>query len=171
LVALRPAQAKDAPVLAALSIETWLNTYTRAGLGPKRAAYVLNEFSPRALMQAIEDEQVTVSDHNRGITGYTRAREGQIAPVGPCHGTELVTLYIRPAMQRQGIGHALLSNLVAQATRRGSPALWLTVNCRNHNARAFYKAHGFDPIGQTDFVLDGKAYPNFVLRRDLPGAG
>lgn len=170
-MALRPARAEDAPALAALSIETWLNTYTRAGLGPERAAYVLDEVSPRALLQAIEDEQVTVSEHDRGITGYTRARDGQIAPVGPCRGTELVTLYIRPALHRQGIGRALLSDRVAQATHRGSPALWLTVNCKNTRAQAFYAAQGFDRIGQTDFVLDGKAYPNFVLRRDLPGAG
>jgi len=171
LTTIRPARAADAPGLAALSIETWLGTYIRAGLGPVRANYILREFSSEALLHAIETEQVLVSEHGIGITGYTRARHGQTAPITECHGTELVTLYVRPAMQRQGIGRALLSTLVSQAQSQDSLALWLTVNAKNQRAQAFYAAHGFAVAGQTDFVLDGKRYPNFLLRRDLARAG
>lgn len=168
---IRPARAADAPILAALSVETWLGTYIRAGLGPVRARYVLREFSPEAMLQAIDTEQVMVSEQAKGITGYSRARHGQTAPITGCHGTELVTFYVRPAMQRQGIGRALLSNLVSQAQSQESPTLWLTVNAKNKRGQAFYASHGFAVAGQTDFVLDGNRYPNFLLRRDLSRAG
>lgn len=164
----RPAQASDATALAALSVETWLSTYISAGLGPARAAYVLDEFSPAAMRQAIETEQVIVSLHGKGITGYVRMRYDRPAPAGDCHGAELVTLYVRPVMQRRGIGRSLISASISATTDRRSPTLWLTVNYKNTAAQAFYAANGFAVAGQTDFVLDGKRYPNHVLRRDLP---
>lgn len=167
---IRPAQTPDAPVLAALSVETWLSTYIRAGLGPARADYVLREFSPQTMLHAIETEQVIVSLHGKGITGYARMRHDRPAPTGECHGTELVTLYVRPAMARRGIGQALISGAVSAAMDLRSTALWLTVNCKNTAAQAFYGALGFAVAGQTEFILDGKRYPNYVLRRDLPGA-
>jgi len=74
----------DAPVLAALSVETWLNTYIRAGLGPVMAEYVLREFSTEAMAQAISAEQITVAQGDGGITGYARARHDQAAPGGGC---------------------------------------------------------------------------------------
>lgn len=122
-------------------------------------------------MRAIEDNHVPVSEQGGGIAGYCRARHGQDAPITGCHGTELATLYIRPAMQRHGIGRGLLSKLKAIAQAQNSPALWLCVNCKNHRAQAFYAAHGFDVVGQTDFVLGENRYPNYLLRCDLSRAG
>ncbi|MBN2760501.1 MAG: GNAT family N-acetyltransferase, partial [Rhodobacteraceae bacterium] len=90
---IRLAHAADAPILSALSIETWLATYVGAGLGPVHADYVLREFSPDAMMRAIEDDHVAVLEQGGGLAGYCRARHGQDAPIAGCHGTELATLY------------------------------------------------------------------------------
>jgi diamine N-acetyltransferase len=135
------------------------------------ADYVLREFSPDAMIRAIEDDHMTVLEQGGGLAGYCRARHGQDAPIADCHGTELATLYIRPAMQRHGIGRALLSNLKAIAQAQSSPALWLCVNCKNLRAQAFYTAHGFDVVGKTDFVLGENRYPNYLLRCDLSPVG
>ena len=48
------------------------------------AEYVLREFSPEAMAQAISAEQITVAQGDGGITGYARARHDQAAPGGGC---------------------------------------------------------------------------------------
>ncbi|WP_183073375.1 GNAT family N-acetyltransferase [Roseinatronobacter ekhonensis] len=164
---LRPARACDASCLAALSVEVWLTTYISRGLSKPFAEYVLDKFSPDSFACAIATDQLVLSEDDTGVTGYIRLKHGQSSPIAGCVGTELATLYIRPPLQGQGIGRALLSHAVSLAAGRSSPVLWLTVNCENQRAQGFYTAHGFSVAGRTQFVLDGQTYPNAVLRRDL----
>lgn len=144
-----------------------MTTYIPGGLSKPFAEYVLDEFSPASLARAIATDQLVLSEDDTGVTGYARLKHGQSSPVAGCVGTELATLYIRPSLQGQGIGRALLSHAVSLAADQSSPMLWLTVNCENHRAQGFYAAHGFSVAGQTQFVLDGQTYPNAVLRHDL----
>ncbi len=68
---------------------------------------------------------------------------------------------VAPAMQRQGIGHALIEFCVAHIHAHGGTALW----CYGRSsARAFYAALGFRTIG-AEFNIPASG-AHFVFRRE-----
>ncbi len=75
---------------------------------------------------------------------------------------------MQPRYQGSGKGSALLHACLAEVARRGGTSAWLTVNGTNEAALAFYLRHGFADVGRADFVVDGQAYENRVLRVDVP---
>lgn len=61
------------------------------------------------------------------------------------HGLYLEDLYVQPAHRGAGLGKALMSELAAEAVRRGYPRLDWSVLDWNTSARAFYTAIGGQP--------------------------
>jgi ribosomal protein S18 acetylase RimI-like enzyme len=55
----------------------------------------------------------------------------------------LDALAVRPSVQCNGIGGALLETVVEEAARRGKAAVFLYVIDRNDRGAAFYRQHGF----------------------------
>jgi ribosomal protein S18 acetylase RimI-like enzyme len=76
-------------------------------------------------------------------------------PVGSLHVARkrdeivLVSVYILPAWQSQGIGGGIVRDLIAEAAARGVPVR-LRVLKSNPRARAFYERHGFVVAGETE---------------------
>ena len=56
------------------------------------------------------------------------------------------TIAVAPAHQRRGLGARLLTHLLDDAKRRGSPRVGLEVRVDNKPAIAMYEAFGFQPI-------------------------
>lgn len=165
---LRTATPADAASLAAVSIEVWVGTYLRQGVGSTFAEYVLAEYTAERMLAHIVDptQIVVVSENADGPDGYVRVALDAVPPLAACEGAEIATLYVQPRHHGRGIGHALLAKVLARCRARGTDAVWLTVNAENASAIGFYRRLGFRTIGRTQFVIDGISYPNDVLARD-----
>lgn len=61
---------------------------------------------------------------------------------------ELLTIAVRPDMQRGGIGRRLLSDFLAEAQARGAAAAFLEVAADNLPALSLYRGAGFQQVGQ-----------------------
>lgn len=61
---------------------------------------------------------------------------------------EILTLAVRPAARRQGVGARLLGRAAVEAARRGAVQLFLEVAEDNVAARALYAAAGFGEVGR-----------------------
>ena len=57
------------------------------------------------------------------------------------------SIAVRRDAQRQGVGRALLDELLAEARRRGVRKVLLEVAVDNAPAQRLYAAYGFEPIG------------------------
>lgn len=162
---IRLATLDDAAALAALSIEVWVGTYLRQGVGSGFAEYVLGAFTPAKMQAQISDPRqiVLVSENIDGIDGYIRVALDSPAPNALTPSTEIATLYVQPRHHGRGLGQKLMQAAVADCRPRAIPALWVATNSENTPAIRFYIAAGFTPAGQTAFHLDGQDYPNDVF--------
>lgn len=101
----------------------------------------------------------------RGDLWLAARAQGEL--IGFAHGHplpgddyKLDKLYVRPDLQRHGIGAALIAKTVRHARHHGSERLILRVNRQNHPAIQSYLKHGFriaslmtEDIGQ-GYVMD-----------------
>ena len=162
---IRPATPEDAPSLAALSIETWLNTYLRQGIGRDFAEFVLDQFTPAKFIDWLRspDETLLVSETSDGPDGYIRLTQDRPGPVPGCSDTEISTLYVRPRRHGRGIGKALLQHALEHAANDGVADVWLMTNAENTPAIGFYHRIGARDLGETHFCLGDARYPNRVF--------
>jgi len=64
-------------------------------------------------------------------------------------------LYVVPDLRGQGIGSAVIGELLAMASRRGVSLVEINVDEGDVDARRFYEGHGFSPTepGSTEHAL------------------
>ena len=82
-----------------------------------------------------------------GAFGWIAAAGGMILARTVADEAEVLTLAVDPAVQRQGIGRALLERCLATARERGGRAIFLEVAADNAAAQALYAGTGFTVVG------------------------
>ncbi|MBN3003998.1 GNAT family N-acetyltransferase [Chromobacterium alkanivorans] len=163
---IRPATAKDAGCLAALSIQVWLSTYVTDGVRRDMADYVLSEFTPanfEALI-ASPSHQLLAMEQDGFLLGYALMKLDSRCQGCDFPCVEVERLYLVESRTGAGLGRRLL-----QAARQwasglpGQPRLWLTVWHRNERAIAFYRRLGMSVHGECHFELEGARHLNYVM--------
>lgn len=86
------------------------------------------------------------------------------ADVAPGDG-ELKRLYVLQEHQGGGRGSRLFDVALAWLLRDGPRTLWIGVWSENHGAQRFYARHGFERVGDYDFVVGHTRDHEFILRR------
>lgn len=85
---------------------------------------------------------------------------------------ELLTLAVRPAARRQGIGRRLVTDFLRRAAAAGAEAAFLEVAADNLAAIALYRGFGFAETGRRRGYYRGEgaaAVDALVLSRPLTG--
>ncbi len=83
---------------------------------------------------------------------------------------EIVTIAVKPAMQRRGVARALLHNEMSRLQAAGATRLFLEVAEGNAPARALYAALGFSEVGRRKRYYtktDGTVEDAIVMQRQL----
>lgn len=83
------------------------------------------------------------------------------------HEAYIQTIAVAPAMQGRGIGTALLSTLIDEATRRGVAHLDLEVRADNDSAQRLYERHGFAKIAVRPNYYQPSGTDAVVMRKEL----
>lgn len=90
---------------------------------------------------ALRDSRVyLVAVRGRRVLGYS----GMMLVGDEAHVT---TVVVHPQARRQGIGTALVANLLGMARKGGMEAATLEVRVGNQAAQALYRHFGFAPVG------------------------
>jgi [ribosomal protein S18]-alanine N-acetyltransferase len=100
-----------------------------------------------------------------GVAGLLLRVDDQDAGFALCRiaadEAELLTIAVRPAWRRQGLGRRLLAAIVDHVRTCGARALYLEVGVDNPAARSLYEAQGFSVVGSR---------PGYYQRGQRPAA-
>lgn len=131
---IRDAELRDMPVLQRVFREASLsNAGDRAALLAHLDVLELSD-------AAVRDGRTRVATVGDEVVGFAT-----VAYVDS--SLELEDLFVAPDRMRQGIGRALVGDVVRLARARGVARVDVTANL---HARAFYEDVGFHPVGEAD---------------------
>ena len=151
---IRRARVADAPRIAQMHVESWLETYT--GIVPEEILAALSV--PRRTL-AWESILRDPAGHDDSVV-YLKEMGCVVAGFGACSGQrdtdlkvrgfdgEIGAIYVLRCFQKQGIGRTLMKELAADLIGRGSRGIALWVLNENTRARRFYEKCGGELIGE-----------------------
>jgi RimJ/RimL family protein N-acetyltransferase len=165
---LRRAQVADAAALARIGAATFVETfghlYPASDLEPYlRSAYDVDATratlsDPDCAAWLLEADGIAVGHALAGPCGLPHPE------VRPGDG-ELKRLYLLRSHQNGGHGGAMFGAVIDWLERDGPRTLWIGVWSQNLGAQRFYARHGFERVGDYDFVVGATRDHEFILRR------
>jgi [ribosomal protein S18]-alanine N-acetyltransferase len=117
-------------------------------------------FAEEIAMQGRGRHYVAAEEGNE-LVGYA----GMMLPGG--HQAEVVTLAVSAAHWGQGIGSALLTDLLAEAARHDCTEVFLEVRADNSRAQYLYHRFGFSSVGIRRGYYQPSGMDAIVMRRRL----
>lgn len=79
----------------------------------------------------------------------------------------LERIYILSDFIPQKLGYKFLQFIEQTAKKHKATSLWLSVYIKNEKAINFYIRNDFTNIGELNFLVNGKAYDNLVLSKEI----
>jgi ribosomal protein S18 acetylase RimI-like enzyme len=162
---IRLALPSDLPTVRTLLTETWHDTYD-----PIYGHAEVAETSARWHSIATLSLQISLAGWVFLVVQNGEARLVATALASPSDiyfgDVDLRRLYVHPSAQRQGIGEALLNELIARYP--AATAMRLEVEPRNTKAIAFYRKHKFSVAGHVSHPdSDGNDWRAMLMIRAL----
>lgn len=170
MLSIRHACAADAPALASFAAQAFDDSYRDIDEAQALAVYIAEHFTPDEMSRVIADPACTVllAVGAGQLAGYAVLHDlAAPACVQGAAPIKLWRLYLAQAHTGQGLGRRLLHAAETAARERGARTLWLTVYDRNERAVRFYRRHGFQPVGTSEFLFGGEVYADPVYARSL----
>ena len=174
-IRIRRAGVADAPALALLAAETFVETFGHLYRPADREAFLAKEQTAANYRRLVAQPEVGVWLAARGnddLVGFLTA--------GPCKlpipdreplAGEIRQLYLRGAVQGQGLGSAMLRTGLDWLRARGHKPIYIGVWSGNFGAQRLYGRHGFEKVGEYDFPVGEHLDREFILKERAPVSG
>ena len=143
--------AFDLPVIVSMEREIY-----------RADAWSLGQFKEELAAMPRNRQYLVAQNEEQEIVGYA----GVFSPDTGLDA-DVLTLTVAPKYRRQGIGRALLDQLIIWAKMRKAPAIFLEVREGNVEASPLYESAGFEPISMRSnyYSLGTNAV---IMKKDLP---
>jgi ribosomal protein S18 acetylase RimI-like enzyme len=82
---------------------------------------------------------------------------------------ELRRFYLAKRLQGTGAAQRLMARVLDESRATGGDVIWLGVWERNPRAIAFYRRHGFERIGEHQFLLGADLQLDWLMARPITG--
>jgi len=169
-VTYRDANVDDAAALAEIARETFLATFGHLYTIADRNAYLATTFAPDIQSAEIADPDTRhrLALNGEDLIGFAKLGAFKL-PLDPpeAHVRELHRLYVVEAAKGAGVAVALMDWAKAMARRERAEALYLGVYQGNERAQRFYARHGFEIVGEYEFVVGAARDPEYIMRASL----
>ncbi|MDQ6437928.1 GNAT family N-acetyltransferase [Mesorhizobium sp. LHD-90] len=140
---LRTASERDLPAVRDLLVETWHATYDSI-YGVDKVSEITDEWHSIPSLKARlarPNSEFVVADDGKSLGGMAYAAGTSDPKIVILH-----QLYVRPTLQRSGLGRLLLEEI--EDSFPDARMLRLEVEAQNLPAIAFYRRNGFEPRGE-----------------------
>lgn len=169
---IRPACFEDAPALATLGRQTFVDTFV-TGFGipypaDDLALFLDASFSPEATATKLKEPGAAwwVAERDGALLAFANAGPNTLPhPAGRASHAELRRLYVSKAAQGLGLGTRLLTLSLDWMQAHTDGPLWIGVWSGNLKAQKLYAAHGFDKAGEYQYPVGRWLDDEFILRR------
>jgi len=170
-ITIRPALAADLAVVAAVHIQSWLETYP--GIMPQERLDALNhEASLRNWQRTLDSQsQFFVAEVDAVLCGFAvggenRMCEGCDTGLANACSAELAAMYVLKKYHGRGVGKALFATFSSCMQAQGHKDLVAWVAAKNP-ACGFYARIGGEAIDSRVMIVMGKAVPLIAYRYQL----
>lgn len=156
-IRIRQALIDDLREVQTIARSTYIEHFAHAWSEMGLQSFLQREFSEEALRASLSSPAhawFLLEAGDEGVVGYAKVNWSRIEPVTGRSGAELQKIYFSANATGRKFGTALLAHVVAAATAKGEPMLWLNVLRSNADAHRFYATHGFETAGQIPFRTD-----------------
>jgi len=169
---IRPARPDDAPALAELGRQTFIDTFV-TGFGipypaGDLAGFLDASFSPEATGTKLQETGAAwwVVEREGVLLAFANAGPNTLPhPEGQASHAELRRLYVARAAQGLGLGTRLLALSLDWMEAHSDGPLWIGVWSGNVKAQKLYAAHGFEKAGEYRYPVGRWLDDEFILRR------
>lgn len=166
---IRIARPEDATPLAALMRRLFVEAYADCSSAANVEAYLDTAFAPHLQAAELADPHrcTWIVDRDGAPCGYAQLR----CPAAAADGVDLARpaqlhrIYLSRDVSGQGLGTRLLATVRDEARRRGADGLWLSVWTRAPGPAAFYRRHGFTPVGRAVFTVGDDPLEDWIYQQ------
>ena len=132
MITYRAMIALDLPVVVSMEREVY-----------RTDAWTMGQFKEELAAMPRNRHYLVAQNEQNEIVGYAGA-------FSPDQGldADVLTLTVAPKYRRQGIGRALLDQVITWAKMRKAPVIFLEVREGNVEASPLYESAGFEPISK-----------------------
>ncbi len=167
---IRRAVAEDVAAISEIGLVSFREAYAHS-CGPDDLILHLNEFHTAAAVLAQMNSQGTdylIAENDGQPAGFAKLCESSPLPeVAATRVVELHQLYVLPEQQRFGIGGHLIEAVVDNVRDKAAEGVWLSAWEDATWAVNFYRKHGFETVGTTEFRLGKTVYIDLLVWRPV----
>jgi len=167
---IRQAQPADAADIAALSRQTFYDTFAAFNTKEDMDKFMNESFSMDQLMAELDmpDNTFIAALLEDELVGYAKITESRNPPeLGNTNAIEIGRIYAAQKAIGHGIGKALMEECLSLAVLKNKQLVWLGVWERNERAISFYKKFGFEKFGEHDFVLGNDVQTDWLMKKEI----
>lgn len=173
-VVVRCATPHDAALLADLAARTFYDTFADSNTPEDMEKFLTSTYSEEIQRHEIEDASLTtlLAECDGIAAGFAQIKMGKApdcvkgrAPI------EIKRFYVEKSFHGRGVAQELMRAAEELGRAAGAKTIWLGVWEHNDRAIAFYRKHGFIPVGSQPFLVGTDLQTDLVLERPLQQAG
>lgn len=165
---IRRASVADAPALATLAAETFVETFGHLYQPEDLAAFLAAEQTAVHYRRLISQPEVAVwvaATGDGGLVGFVTAGPCKLpAPDREPGAGEIRQLYLRGSVQGQGVGSRMLHAALAWLREHSQVPVYIGVWSGNSGAQRLYGRHGFEKVGEYAFPVGRQLDREFILK-------
>lgn len=167
-ILIRKATVQDAALIAAISRETFYDSFAAQNTPEDMELFMAQQFSEQILMQELFDPAhiFFLAYIDEEIVGYTKLKPGAHHELDPTAAAiEMCRFYARKNSIGKGIGKAMMQYALQYAAATQYKIVWLGVWEHNTRAIDFYQRFGFEKFSAHDFILGKDVQKDWLMRK------
>ena len=164
----RTATAADAPLMARIGAETFIETFGHLYTPENLAAFLANH-SEENWRAELNDPGLAIrlAEQDGMAVGFAKVGPHKLPSPASGPAAELRQLYVLIPWHGTGVAQTLMAWAMDQGRARGAEEMFLSVFVDNHRAQRFYARYGFEAVGSYAFMVGDHADEDIIMRAPL----